>query len=479
MLPASWANELTLGPSGTPTAPTQRLFVLAFAPNLPPEFVPDCIADYITTRELRPFDERPELEAYLARAFQMLDGLPRAPIGGKIGQAIGAERHRDKISKGSRDALQCGMLRATALDPPSRNESLPLHVVRVEAKYLSNAEWRLTDAEFLAGLYELANVDLADLAARVREATEKCQIRELVNAVSEFHEDQFFAVAVGALLRRSKFFGWVNEHRGWGSLHTKHREADLGFRNDALMSPSDRKFGTPVYEFQGYSIFARREWLERILEEHHVPEKVLNEGNRLLGRSKEAAQKSLSALSWLVLKGGAHVGFPEVLSALKKEVKGLNGSGRHATVSGRLNYDQELENFLKGAVSVFIGGAVHARLLKRWWSGLSDEIVELMDSVDILAIMERRPQNRLFFKGQFSSPPMRPGDPRKALQHALCELYLEVGSAFNNAAAAYGANELSHPVINHLSAVALTEEPAVGEGKSLLSKTGQTCRVVC
>lgn len=468
---APWAEEMSVSLVSSPSllvSTGEKAFALPMQiKTLSPSLVGPCIEDYFKTPLLGPFEEREQLKEYLTETFQMLDGLPRGPIGQKLGQILGEKRSNHEVTEQGVHALWTAVKDAAASDPPSKDSVLPLHFLRGQAEYFEPT-WNLREVELVRLLYLFANRDLAELASRVRSAAEMCEIRELTNAVSQFHEDRIFATVIGTLLKNSKFFGWVNASRGWGSLHTYDSgEADVGFRNDFLMSADEKKLGVPVYRFWGYHVFAHRAWVEGLPSDPEVPEEVLlTIGQLLQGPNSGSSPKNLAARSWLVLRGYPRIGFPEVDRLLRVQAKGVNGLSRRNMTHRMLPYDEELELFLRGESNVFIGGAVHARLLRRWWCSDSHTIVQLLDSDHFRAMMAGRgPQNRLFFGGQFNQPPMRPADPREKLQAALIELYLEVGSVLKNVAVAYARDANARRVIEHFSATLLSDEARDRRGK--------------
>jgi hypothetical protein len=454
---------------------------IPFNPNQyqpPKEFyrrlIPDYISYYLEDERLKPLSDRSEEEMtyFFSANLARLNGSDRGIVGRQLGATSAKLEINGRLNGQGLGRLWRSLLEAVKSDNASLLQNLPLHFIKAYAEGWASESWRMPEGELWETIYNLR--DLRSIARSVKTAASKHGITVLKVAVSEFHEDRILSALLKHLLREVDMDCVRACYRKWGSLETdKYGEADLGLMSDANMPKKKKEKLQDIYKFRGYYAFARRDWLERLAEEESnssLPQKVADTINELLSGAGTAngdyhrnVNISTEACAWLALSGDVWIGFPEIKEAMEVSAKRINGAEllpyRDTPLS---SFKSELERFFRGEVNVFIGGAVHGRLLQQWCTApMSDHSIELLGPKQFNELMGSSwpPDNRLDFGVQLAKPNYHD------LRDALTKLYLGLGRLLNIVANSANQNEDVAKIVNHLMSILLTHDGRHHESK--------------
>jgi len=317
----------------------------------------------------------------------------------------------------------------------------PFHCMRLEVCSYASAKLKLTDEKLFQCIYGLR--DLSPEAKKVKETVPR---DKLFVATSLFHEDQIFAALLKVLLARAGYYGLEFVPADWGTLFTLTREVDFGFVsefNDESVSHLFAGDSFPsIYRFLGYYVFARRAWLESLASSGKTKDRKIAQSILKPRTGKPASRAAIDDRAWLV-KNKVGLDLNDVAEA-------PGGAFAEKTVA------KEFERFISGQSDVFLGGAVQARLIQRWWC--SEEVpraIEVLNPADIRTLSGNKvTRNGLLFKDELRKKKYRP------FRLALTRLYKGIASLLT--AAVKAQEPQAESFLGHLTAI-LAEADSQGD----------------
>jgi hypothetical protein len=388
---------------------------------------------------------RKDVEEKLSFELAKVPSDRALPTAIRLGKEISAIKIEHKL--GDRDIekhLWPALVNSSERSHVHVGDLFPFHCMRLEVCSYASAKLKLTDEKLFQCIYGLR--DLSPEAKRVKEAAPR---DKLSVATSLFHEDQIFAALLNVLLNRAGYYGLEFLPRDWGTLFTRTVEADFGFVSEFDDESVSHLFGgdsfPSIYRFLGYYVFARRAWLESLSSSGIAKERKIAQ-NILKPRSgKKASRSAINERAWLVRN--------KVDLALNAVAKAPGAAFAEETI------EQEFERFISGQSDVFLGGAVQARLIQRWWC--SEEVpraIEVLNPNDVGMLSGKKvTRNGLLFKDELRKKKYRP------FRLALARLYKGIASLLTAAVKTPGSQAQS--LLGHLTAI-LAEADSQGDENS-------------
>ena len=353
-----------------------------------------------------------QLTQFACRAFAALNGQSRTTFGKELGSRI-AELG---LNGDEQIIVWRALMEASKKDQKSRKEPFLLAYLKEHThKWIEKQDWKLNDSDVNEVLYDVHNIRPA--ARQIAKWANDRNLR-LYFAVSEFHEDRILTALVINAMKNENFCKSEACARRWGTLDTYERgEADFGLSNDAQMSASDRKRYPRIYDFRGYYLFATKSLLTKLHSRgSDVPDSVKRAIDSVMAAKEHPLHKKLAlsrediaSLAWIAVFSNVRFTFDELRAPLcQAAARVVRKQGRrkpsyYVPDEDTVIFDDELERFVQaasgfdtGSPGVFLGGAIHGRLLNRWWTSF-DGAVQLMGPQEFqgLAIPNWPPSNRL------------------------------------------------------------------------------------
>ena len=376
----------------------------------------------------------------------------------RLGQAIARiETERKLTDSEFHEYVWPALLNSCERSDVLVGDLFPAHCVREKVYWYASSELRLSNYELQGCLQKIK--DLGNAAKEVKRTAPKGKI---LVATSLYHEDQIFAALLQTLLLMVEYVDLVVAARDWeNSLFTGTAETHFGFANEKESPLFGKDAFPPMYRFRGYYVFARRAWLESLVSAGSPQERGVATSVLQPRKSKLLDNADVKERAWLVRHGNLGFTFEEIARALRRTVDStrdseltdsavvVNQNGTFAFEErGTVTVEEEFEQFVSGRANVFLGGAVHARLIQRWWcSNQVQRAVEVLSPSDIQMLMgEHWPtSNGLLFREDLRGP------RHKNFRLALTRLYRGIASLLHTAARSQ--DEPSRKLLGHLTAV--------------------------
>ena len=180
--------------------------------------------------------------------------------------------------------------------------------------------------------------------------------------------------------------------------------ADVAFVNEWMVAgkePEEEEKGMPgIFRFSGYYVFARRDYISRA------------KANGTDDPVKQAAEGGLQYLTG--------TDFERVVREIERR-GAANGKRMSKELMNRVAWDTEFEHFIQGKRNVFLGGAHHAALLRKWWAcGEEPPVERLLGPVEIRRLLGEA-ENRIIFADW-----LRKGDENKEVRMELATFCAEI-----------------------------------------------------
>jgi len=304
----------------------------------------------------------------------------------------------------------------------------------------------------------------------------RARLQRIVVARGPFHEDKlltklFSLACYGANLRDIDI-----EVAPWGDLQTNKGAADVVVCNENAIALRPLRLFPIIYEFSGYYVFCRRSWLSG-LDQKAIPEAARKAQAELLSPEEVRANtpprtprrgRLVRARSnaWLCAYGGLRykvdTDFEKVRNILFHSANKVQRL--EVTTEPISDYDDEFIQFLSGEVKVFMGGAIHAALLRRWFAPYGP-IVLMLEPQDLKILIPDAPRgkrppswpmrDRLFFAGRLGVE--RTGKAVSILRAELASTYQVLGSILHIAARGWRQGRTSASFLKYLLGILVTE----------------------
>jgi len=476
--------DLTLGAEGVePSRSSSPLAVLAEHPHLHGHAIARTVENYLLVLLADDRIEAPVIADLFRRAHEHLNGHDRSEIGSMIGEFAGTQEAKGRLSEEQMKILAKGFLESFS-DEKSSRQLAAAHLVRSRTQKLAELKWRRASRLPLRNLmYDIK--DLGGPARGLLKVANRFRINRLLVAESEFHEDRIICNIFKHVCDEVGLPVTIAARR-WGNLETHNGQADIGLVNVGYL---ERPSASAVYLYKGYYIFAKRSWLASLYsDEASIPHAARQFLERLSGGSDVGVtchdETDRLARAWIAICGGLArqgdgFGFPEVTELLRQraeEVAPIKVSGRTPTPDQ--SFGQQMGAFLRGDLDVFMGGAMHARLLKRWWVDLSDEVVELLSPQDLAALLHSRwpPCDVPQFGDRIQN--LR-GREKTEFSAAVLRLYRTIGSLLKTVTETRERNESSAQLLAAFSSmIAPSVEDSDGREWSFVSDLNDTASLL-
>jgi len=431
----------------------------------------DDVLDHPENSLLKVAGEPPltQLEEF-AKSFGRLNGQDRRYLAGRCGVEFARAQLFHGLSKPRADTVARSFVRAAHLFRMDEESLFSLYFIKSRARELHSATAAMPEEKLAAELLNLA--DIQQQANRVRREASKCPgLFSITVATSQFHEDRLIATILKAALDRAHGPAVRPLVRNWGSLcPNEGEEADIGILNSGASSDEYYRLTEPLYMFNGCYAFARYEWLEslRASDAGELPPAVVELLPSLLRNNGMPAnissEQELAARSWIGLRGGLFRNERNGFAELEKPIRDHAAMLRNpppTSICGEnepLSMDAEFALFVQGKVKVFMGGALHARLIQRWWSdpNVGRVFVELLNPKILERIeMPGWPMRNClaFSHGCFGRAN---ASARDKLAIAIEDLYRHIGKLLHKLA--LQANPEALPIFEHLVSRLVTNE---------------------
>ena len=282
------------------------------------------------------------------------------------------------------------------------------------------------------------------------------KLRKLKIGKGPFHESAIFAELFQGLTKYRRDI-WVDifNSRWGGATFEGGEKLDLVVTNQKNIGTNLTK--TALYQFRGYYIFARKEWLKQLNSpiNQNFNEQFFEEAKDILLKNEiyninyaknnvfkehkhqdqDKIRKLLPMICGIILKGNfvpqEKTDFENIFKILSKNIQENGELIDFERTKYQVDYDRQFEEFLRGDKKVFLGGAVHSALLRRWWIELSepkDSPIILLIGPKELDYLEQswadENYNCLYFSNTLSQDP-----EAKQLNQGIQALHLELASA--------------------------------------------------
>ena len=388
------------------------------------------------------------------RAFASLNGHSRTEFGRVLGSRI-AEL---QLSEQDQSTVWRALMAASKQDQKARREPFLLAYLKEHTyKWIEKQDWKLNDSAVNELLYDMHNV-----RREARNVVKHVSDRDLrlYFGVSEFHEDRILTALVINAMKNEGFFKSQACARKWGTLDTYEMgEADFGLSNDAQMTTPDRAHYPRIYDFCGYYLFATKSLLAQVYSSGgSAPDSVKRAIEAVMAANEHPQRKrpapsreDVASLAWVAVSTGVRFAFDELREPMCRAAARVERKKAHPKHSSYVQeedsvvFDDELEQFVQaasgldtGTPGVFLGGAIHGRLLNRWWTSF-DGAVQLLGPREFqgLAIRNWPPSNRLVCSKSTSE--------YSKLTSLLGHLYQGIGRALAQASSiTTGHSDASH-----------------------------------
>jgi hypothetical protein len=421
--------------------------------GLPPELAPEYEFDLVVPRiahYLKAVDgsirNKPlnDVEGILALQLVKVPSDRSVETAIRLGKAITEIKIERKLGDSDIHKRLWPALVNSSERPDSRVGSLfAAHCMRLQVCSYASAKLKLPDEKLFQCMYALK--DLRSQAKMVKETAPS----KLFVAASLYHEDQIFAALLKLLLSRVDYYRLEVVPRDWGTLSTPDREADFGFVSELDDENVSSLFGgdrfPSIYQFLGYYVFARRAWLEGLASSGGSRQRNIAQNVLKPRTGKPGSRTAINSRAWLVRDFVGSV-LDEVAEAPRKTFE-------------EQRVEKEFERFVSGQANVFLGGAVHARLIQRWWC--SEEVpraVEILNPSDVQTLNGNKPtRNGLLFRDE-----LRKGK-YKRFRIALARLYK--GIAMLLTTAVKSRDPEADRLFGHLTAI-LAEADSRGDERN-------------
>jgi hypothetical protein len=291
------------------------------------------------------------------------------------------------------------------------------YFLRARTKEMAKELWSKTVYTDWASVFPFFNYTY-DKARRVSELASDMKRNRLYVGESQFHEDRLFAELLDQVMKQVggiKIDKVCLQQYG-ASEAVGDYQPDFLLRNEMILETVQKQC-EGIFEHRGYFAFARRDFIEH-LAKNSAPETVRTVITEKLiplksdgqGRQKDQTQIDkieTAARCWIAIQGGLscylNSEYGGLLKIMKKQAETVWKPTKQINQQGADQFDDDFESFIQGEIDVFMGGSVHARLIKGWWMNGSEEIVELLGPEHIRCIRGGNwPLNKLVFSRDLS-----------------------------------------------------------------------------
>lgn len=437
------------------TSPNHPLVAVAEHPHLQSLVLVRTIESWLLALLAQEHFEPQAINLLLQKAHTHLNGHDRSEIGNLIGEFTGTAEARGHLSKDQVSILAKCFFENFS-DAKSEIQLAPAHFVRGRTASFANLKWTTKDVTgVLRRIYNIK--DISTPARSLKKLAHKLRVDRLLIAESEFHEDRLLSWIIKAVFDEIGFNSTIAPRR-WGSLETPSRQADVGLANQGHTARP--AVDHAVYSYKGYYVFARRSWLEHIFNsDPSIPPLARLSLEHLLGSDPNISENEYRlGKAWLAASGGLAqsgegFGFPEVVSLLRPQLDRVLPVKLLGHIpSPDQSFGEQFASFLKGDLDVFMGGALHASLLRRWWVP-NEEIVELLSPTDFTTLLAGQwPPYDVLVLGDRLTGFLKVRE-QKELKASLVRLYKSVGSLLRTVAETRHRNENSAYLLDFFSSL--------------------------
>lgn len=319
------------------------------------------------------------------------------------------------------------------------------YLLRARTKEVAKELWSNTVDTDWASVFPIFNYTY-DKARRVSKLALEMKRNRLYVGESQFYEDRLFAELLDQVMKqvggiqvdkvRLRQYGASEADGDW--------QPDFLLRNEMILE-ADQRQSEGIFEHRGYFAFVRRDFLEHLAANSAsevvrtvITEKLIPLESDRLGRQKDQTQLDkieTAARCWIAIQGGLscylNSEYGGLLKIMKKQAETVRKPTKQINRQGADQFDDDFESFIQGKINVFMGGSVHARLIKGWWMNGSEEIVELLGPEHIRYIRGRNwPLNKLVFSRGLSDNRTKV----RELRRELTALYRELAKLISLAA---------------------------------------------
>lgn len=357
----------------------------------------------------------------------------------------------------------------TDLSPAGR--LMYAYVLKARTETLATSRWHLAQRHWKS--LEMYMSKIHEKAERVTTEAMRLGIPRLRVAESQFPEDRLLAALLEQVMKQCEGitiepiflpYGFLRAHRG-------RRSVDFGLINEIAVQPSAYEDGSEIFLHTGYFAFANRSWLQDQFS-NGAPDIVKNVIEEILrasphdtvdeGKARKTDAQDLAARSWIVIVGGRHVfqnsEYRQIVQRLLLSAKRVDASTRVTTFPEREeSFDNDFEDFLRGNVNAFMGGSVHAHLIKSWWQDCPDGFVDVLRPVHFEKLLEGLwpMSNRVVFGGKLVDY----SGSKTGLKEAIKELYKGLSSLLFDVASDSTKVEKASSMLHHfMSILALSQK---------------------
>ncbi|GEM_PF-4649702 len=334
----------------------------------------------------------------------------------QLGMSLGEEIGKQNSQWGSTEIQKLWRaIRKASYSAQDPNQRLiSAFVVRGYCEYHFTRVWQTDDDNVQKSVFYLCKIQ--SIVRQISNLCKKSGISRLYIGCSRFHEDKILSSLAKIVFSDVRQVSIIINETVWGDMESEDGEVDIAVINErALTRELKGQSGTHqslIYNFKGYYIFANAStFCEKFKNNGATPGNV---------RSIPFNQRLQFAIS-LNLQYPKKTDYEFIIKKLTKR----SGLGALEGVTHQSLFNVGFESFLKGEDKVFIGGASHARLLRRWWNDSQDSpFVTLINPDEIWEVMGNGMglKNRLVFSGQLKGK-----KKHSDIKKAITELYKTLG----------------------------------------------------
>ena len=372
----------------------------------------------------------------------------------------------------------------------------PNYVIKGYAKYLYQNHWKKVEIkESLKIINSLADHKLTEnaheldakwLHLRMMEDRNIAIYKYISIGKSIFHEDVILTELFYKIITTYCSINSIKENVKWG--HTRFfqgnesKEVNIFVCNENIADKgrfvrNDK--GDKIFEFSGYYLFCRRDWLEKlhfksdlanniknILLKYPVSNEernsklinVFKNTKKLLEKEKKIeVLKIIAGISQLTPPScDPETDFQTVIQLVKKhsEILELNSANPSATKTdlqkseqqeNNFDFDRNYIDFVSGKEKTYLGGSVHSAIIKRWWINAPDimqnPIIELFNPDDLKSLIKEEKflpcKNYLFFGDNLVGQ----DEHLMEIKNSINKIYINIAEAIKNLLARYVKNK--------------------------------------